>query len=280
MHVRLLLRSDPIFAGWPARAALWCRVLIVGIFFTTSHASADPAIDALVSAYPERLAGSDSRDLIWRDGTRMPLSDGRQGKSLEEMLESPDIEDQFGFRYPLGGPLAAPAVDEDPGRIRYEPFFRKMYGDCRRGEVVAKLKAVAWLPRRGGGVIRATTVNGVADRLAAISKELEGLPAELTRFLMPSGGGYNCRNVSQTQRLSMHAYGAAIDLNPRYADYWLWGKPARGTILWKNRIPRAIVEVFERHGFIWGGKWYHYDTMHFEYRPELILLAKRGWPKN
>jgi len=30
------------------------------------------------------------------------------------------------------------------------------------------------------------------------------------------------------------------------------------------------VAVFERHGFIWGGKWFHYDTMHFEYRPELL----------
>jgi hypothetical protein len=30
------------------------------------------------------------------------------------------------------------------------------------------------------------------------------------------------------------------------------------------------VAVFERHGFIWGGRWAHYDTMHFEYRPELL----------
>jgi len=22
--------------------------------------------------------------------------------------------------------------------------------------------------------------------------------------------------------------------------------------------------------FIWRGRWYHYDTMHFEYRPELF----------
>jgi len=22
--------------------------------------------------------------------------------------------------------------------------------------------------------------------------------------------------------------------------------------------------------FIWGGRWYHFDTMHFEYRPELL----------
>jgi hypothetical protein len=39
----------------------------------------------------------------------------------------------------------------------------------------------------------------------------------------------------------------------------------------ENRIPWEIVEVFEKHGFISGGKWYHYDTMHFEYRPELLL---------
>ena len=30
------------------------------------------------------------------------------------------------------------------------------------------------------------------------------------------------------------------------------------------------LKTFEKYGFIWGGKWYHFDTMHFEYRPELI----------
>ena len=44
-------------------------------------------------------------------------------------------------------------------------------------------------------------------------------------------------------------------------------RPARA----RNLIPHAVVEIFERHGFIWGGKWFHYDTMHFEYRPELLL---------
>jgi hypothetical protein len=38
-------------------------------------------------------------------------------------------------------------------------------------------------------------------------------------------------------------------------------------------VPFEIVLIFERHGFIWGGKWYHYDTMHFEYRPELAPAA-------
>ena len=42
---------------------------------------------------------------------------------------------------------------------------------------------------------------------------------------------------------------------------------------YKNRFPRKLVDIFERHGFIWGGAWYHYDTMHFEFRPELLRYA-------
>jgi hypothetical protein len=54
-----------------------------------------------------------------------------------------------------------------------------------------------------------------------------------------------------------------------YADYWRWSKDTNAPI-WKNRIPTEIVRAFEHHGFIWGGYWYHFDTMHFEYRPELL----------
>lgn len=38
--------------------------------------------------------------------------------------------------------------------------------------------------------------------------------------------------------------------------------------------PEEVVNVFENHGFIWGGKWRNYDTIHFEYRPELIIYNK------
>ncbi len=51
------------------------------------------------------------------------------------------------------------------------------------------------------------------------------------------------------------------------ADYWRW----RGVRRYRNRVPIALVRLFESHGFIWGGRWYHYDTMHFEYRPELLV---------
>ena len=82
--------------------------------------------------------------------------------------------------------------------------------------------------------------------------------------------------VADTGKMSMHAYGAAIDLNLGYSDYWLWRtKGGKQTIKYKSRMPREIVDIFERHGFIWGGRWYHFDTMHFEYRPELLMRAGR-----
>jgi hypothetical protein len=33
-----------------------------------------------------------------------------------------------------------------------------------------------------------------------------------------------------------------------------------------------VIAIFEAHGFIWGGKWHHFDSVHFEYRPELTAL--------
>src|SRR5262245_339897 len=146
-------------------------------------ALADPVLDTLVAAYPDHLAGYDETALIWRDGTRMPVSDGRAHKTFDELLERPDIRDQFSIAYPLGIDLKTPALNEDPGRIRNEAFFLKMYGDCRKGAVAGKLKSVAWLSGRGSSSLMATTVNGVADRLAAVSRDLAQQPPDMAQYL-------------------------------------------------------------------------------------------------
>jgi len=215
----------------------------------------------LVRAYPDALAGIEGSNLIWRDGTRMPLGDPAPAEDLAEMLQHGSILEQVMMPYPLGD---APAPDSDPGRIRNRAFFDKMYGDCRRNEVAPHLVPVVWLPSSWGHSVRITSVNGVADQLEAISRELDALPAEMKRALYPPGGTYVCRAVADTKQPSMHGWGAAIDINPSFSEYWMWGhRKARG-------IPYEIVSIFEAHGFIWGGKWSHFDTMHFEYRPELL----------
>lgn len=265
--MRMLLRA----AGTAMLAAA-----ALAIATAASPASEPAALRALVAAYPEFLAGVEGNELVWRDGTRMRIDDGVRGKSFEQLLNAPDIDDQFAFPYPFGRPGEAPGVNADPGRIRYEPLFAKMYGDCKKADVKARLDTIVWLPKKYGKAIRATRVNGVANRLAAVSRELDALPRKFDKFLFPLAGTYNCRTIAGTARKSVHAFGAAIDINVKHASYWRWSRPdGSGRYPYKNRVPVEIVEIFERNGFIWGGKWYHYDTMHFEYRPELIALARQ-----
>ena len=176
----------------------------------------------------------------------------------------------FLIPYP-NSPGQPPAENFDPGRFRNRAFFDHMYGDCRKGEVEKNLVSLVWLPASWGKRIEFTRINGAAEQLKQVSAEIDALPQEVRRAAYPSAGTYVCRGVADNGQPSMHAYGAAIDLNLGFSNYWLWdaGKNAR-QIPYRNRMPFEIVTIFQRHGFIWGGAWYHNDTMHFEYRPELL----------
>ena len=189
-------------------------------------------LDALVAAYPDHLESHNGHEVVWRDGTRMPVSDGRTDKTFDELLNAPDIDDMFAFPYPAGAEPAAPGFEHDPGRIRYEPFFKKMYGDCKSGARVPAAR-VAWLRKHGGGALRVTTVNGVDKALSAVSADLERLGESFAKFLVPSAGTYNCRVIAGTRRLSVHAFAAAVDVNVKYAHYWKWTKPdGRGFVMY------------------------------------------------
>jgi hypothetical protein len=244
----------------------------------TSAVSADPASEALerlVAAYPAALDRHDEERIFWRDGTIMLASDEVKDKSFGQFLKSASILDQFLLPYTMGRPSAPPPVNVDPGRFRNEAFFKKLYGDCHKGDVERNLVAITWLPKTWGKAVRVTKAQGVAEHLKEVSEEIDALPAAVRAAAYPIAGVLACRPVADTGKMSMHGYAAAIDLNLKFSNYWLWQKKA-DPIPYRNRMPQEIVDIFERHGFIWGGKWYHYDTMHFEYRPELLGLNLRG----
>lgn len=228
------------------------------------------ALDRLVAAYPKTLAGHDGKTLRWRDGTAMPASGSSEGKPFSEQLRHASIIDQLRIPYPRGPIAKPPGVDDDPGRLRNAAFFLKMYGDCRKREVSPHLVSLSWLPKTWGKPVQITSVNGVGEQLRAVSAEIDALPEKIKRAAYPTEGTYNCRAVADTGQPSAHGYGIAIDLNTAFSDYWFWG-PHDGAIVYRNRMPQEIVAIFENHGFIWGGKWYHFDTMHFEFRPELLV---------
>ena len=255
-----------------AIAVLWISTVFgqTPQYYGTPPDDIDGRIEALVKAYPDFIVGREGNWLIMKGGKRLPISDGKTNKTFDELIETPDIDDMFYVTYPKDSEPKQPPKNSDPGRVRYEPLFVAMYGDCKLNEVSRNMRAIDWIPKHAGGKVSITKVNGVDSALEAVSRELDELTPDFMKYLKPSAGTYNCRAVAGSNVRSMHGYGAAIDLNSKYANYWRWASSIAEP-KWQNQIPVEIIRIFEKHGFIWGGYWYHYDTMHFEYRPELLV---------
>lgn len=75
----------------------------------------------------------------------------------------------------------------------------------------------------------------------------------LDKYIHTTAGCFNDRFIANTKRLSNHAFGMAIDFDA--------AQNGRGT---SGQIPRAVVDVFKKWGFAWGGDWKWTDPMHFE----------------
>ena len=227
----------------------------------------------LVRAYPDSLAEFDGENLRWRDGSVMPIASDKAECAAVSSTDTPSIIAQFASPYPLHDDYVfAEHQSSDPGRARNTPFFQRMYG-ADQAAVERNLVEIRWMPRLCNKRILVTRVNGVDRKLVQVSEELDRLPRSLRKYITHIGGSYNWRAIEGSDQLSPHAFGIAIDINVAYGNYWKWDLGIRGEKIFRNRIPREIIETFERHGFIWGGKWKHYDTMHFEYRPELIMAT-------
>jgi hypothetical protein len=72
------------------------------------------------------------------------------------------------------------------------------------------------------------------------------------------GGAYNFRMMRGSTKLSMHAYGCAIDLDPASNGLGIKYREANGM------MPMAVVNIFRAEGWRWGGDFKRPDCMHFE----------------
>jgi hypothetical protein len=150
--------------------------------------------------------------------------------SWREVLPQALVKDRFG-EFPVR--LAAGrGLDVAPGWARANivtasvPLLGRVR--CHRAMVPALRAALGELERRG--------LAGLVD------------PGDFA-------GCYNPRLIARGAPVSRHAWGIAVDLNASRNPN---GAPSR-------QDPR-LVEVMERHGFAFGGRWPVPDAMHFEYR--------------
>jgi hypothetical protein len=111
--------------------------------------------------------------------------------------------------------------------------------------------------------------------------------------------GFNHRNVEGGNALSLHAYGLAIDLNPKLNPYVRRDRSGRvlsvsppSSIDYVRRsrsfanprlgMAESVVGLFAEHGFsVWGGYWpYEVDYQHFAVSRGLALRLARLPPAN
>lgn len=230
---------------------------------------------SLMMAYPGYITGVKRGDngyvfLIIKNGKKI-LYDDRKKKSHEQKLADPDIQDMMEQVYPLGKILKLMELNFDPGRAREYNLLGEVYGGYRQ-QIEKNLTSVSI----GYMNCQFNRNNEAAASLRSAAKEITSLiknNQKIGSFVFPCSGTFNYRMISGTGRLSPHSYGIAIDLARNKKDYWQWATAKEG----QERIsvyPNEIVEVFEKYNFIWGGKWGHFDILHFEYRPEIIIKAR------
>ncbi|MFM7774160.1 MAG: M15 family metallopeptidase [Candidatus Kapaibacterium sp.] len=240
-----------------------------------SQSSSVPRDDAAAvaqsfhTAYPSTVLSHTDSGITLVNGRMFTSRSHAPEDAYERMLDAATLADMLNIPYAKGVATGVPPRNHDPGRARHTAFFDAMYG----GTSAAVKKACSGIRWVDGTSLQCTRINGVDHHLQSIADEFRRSHPRLLPYLTRPGGTLVWRTIAGTHRRSAHSYGIAIDINVERSDYWRTAGTRDTEVVYRNRIPQEIVDVFERHGFIWGGKWYHYDTMHFEFRPELCPPA-------
>ncbi|NLL04777.1 MAG: M15 family metallopeptidase [Clostridiaceae bacterium] len=229
----------------------------------------------LKMAYPEYVSYFE-RDakgevyLVMTSGNKI-LYDDRLSKTYNQKLANADLQDTMEMLYPLGNISELMEDNYDPGRFRCYAFLKEVYGGSRQ-QIENYLEGVSI----GGKVCSFNNRNNASAALKQVAAQMKILGQSnniVRQNIFPVNGTYNYRVIAGTNQLSPHAFAIAIDFKSDKRDYWKWASRELG----QQRLgeyPREAVEILEENNFIWGGKWAHFDILHFEYRPELIIKAR------
>jgi len=252
-------------------------------------------IQAFKKGYPEKIQEISYKNddwavkvydrwFYWADGRLLP----------EDLVMQKDRYNSHVFyRYPENLPRFEELPDDLKKRIdsileerkknpieRHPDFLNAMWRIYDRDTSWARVKTTYFLG------YKLQIHRDLLEDLANVEEEIQRrmlVDRNLREFVRSLNriDGYNWRRIAETDTLSVHSYGMALDLilehSGRREVYWLWTQN-KGLNFYDqpyNRRfspPDSFIKSFEKFGFIWGGKWLFFDTIHFEYRPEILIL--------
>ena len=260
---------------------------------------AEQVTQALVDAYPRRVEKAEYRNGDWAVLLRGNWYYYAGGRLLpEELVEKADDYSPIVFYsyqselLPWERPNPEQAArfrertNATPANQRQRSlfFFDALWRAHNREESYDRIKSLRFLGHPvmvHYGILEELSL--VEERILAAAKTDPQVRSWINTINTTEG--WIWRNIANSRARSYHSYGVAIDILPRSLGgketYWLWASQRRQdwwNISYEGRYhpPDAVIKAFEAYGFIWGGKWTYFDTMHFEYRPEVFLLNKMG----
>jgi hypothetical protein len=255
---------------------------------------AERVMKAFAEAYPDKVGTAEERDGDWCVRVYGITFFYCNGRLLPESLRlrENDYDPQPFYGYPAELPVwKAPSAeqtarmkswsdqrDRRPPR-RNQLFFDALWLVHNRKEAEDSLRKVTFLDRE------VAVHQMIVEPLARVNVRIQELSRSNTAVRnwvrgLRSISCWNWRNIAATESRSFHSYGAALDLQAPtqrgMESYWLWSSQ-KGLDWWavpysmRQHPPQEVIKAFEENGFCWGGKWPMYDTMHFEYRPEILI---------
>ena len=260
---------------------------------------AEMVMKAISRAYQDRVSPAEFRDGDWAfllDGTWYYYAEGRILPE-EHRNRVSEYTGLIFYNYPKEQPEWTPPSPEYAERMREMTerfysgsrqvigrptyFFDTLWQSHNRQEAYEQLKTISFLGHR------LNIHMGIVDKLSFVNDRIlrEAVTNTSVSNWIESIGtvdGWGWRDIASSVNRSFHSYGLAIDILPKnlggLQTYWVWTSqhtPEWWNVPYSSRYqpPNEVIQAFESYGFIWGGKWPHFDTMHFEYRPEVFILS-------
>ncbi|MBF4163680.1 M15 family metallopeptidase [Nocardioides acrostichi] len=220
------------------------------------------AVDVHVGAYAPQINSVDAvvnyawaKDLDMEPGNALLISTGQTSpqsllKPLQKIVGKKTAVQILGPDLPIGAYQTAVivgSVSQAIGVFRYTPI-----GGGRVAPDPAWV--AAHITTENMPIIGNMTCNkAIFPQLRAALEEIQ--KTGLAAAIHPGeyAGCYYPRFIAGTTKLSNHSFGLAFDINTPGNQ--------RGTV---GEINRAVVSIFKKWGFAWGGDWSYTDPMHFE----------------
>lgn len=205
-----------------------------------------------ITRYVQRTAVAEGYDVGPIDGCWGPRTD-TAWRQMAGLLPTP-LPSAYEAKTPRDGG-SWPAADD--------ASLQAFYGAPGENMVQFTLPFPMRLAWDTGTIVKRASANRAC--VEAFQAALEGiktyygdLAAVRAHRMDRFGGIFNLRRKRGGTAWSVHAYGAAIDLDPEQNQMgWPW--PGRAT------MPKEIVDLFEGLGANAGARWSSADAMHFQW---------------